>query len=167
MNGCFGMHLENIHRRGYKKSKGCGNLIDQGKIILMTKMAIYEKRYIKEDRRRSGYYPEDYVYLKNFRTRFSVTLAVLIFVALHMTKMINQNLVIPTSVEVFINYYLKPYLVPWMMLMVGYTILSTAVYQSRYALSQTRLKGYNKLLKALDNYEQDKVDEERTIYETK
>lgn len=141
-------------------------MIDQDRIILMTKLAVYEKKYIKEDRRRNSYYVEDYIYVKNFKTRFSVTLVVILFAAIDIMKMINQNVVIPTSLASFIDSYIKPYLVPWIMILIGYTILSTIIYQTRYALSQKRLKGYSKILKQLDTYEQDKADEERAAYET-
>lgn len=141
-------------------------MIDQDRIILMTKLAVYEKKYIKEDRRRNSYYVEDYIYVKNFKTRFSVTLVVILFAAIDIMKMINQNVVIPTSLASFIDSYIKPYLVPWIMILIGYTILSTIIYQTRYALSQKRLKSYSKILKQLDTYEQDKADEERAAYET-
>lgn len=141
-------------------------MIDQDRIILMTKLAVYEKKYIKEDRRRNSYYVEDYIYVKNFKTRFSVTLVVILFATINIMKMINQNVIIPTSLASFIDSYIKPYLVPWIMILIGYTILSTIIYQTRYALSQKRLQSYSKLLKQLDTYEQDKADEERAAYET-
>ncbi|MDF2877117.1 MAG: hypothetical protein K0S30_213 [Clostridia bacterium] len=147
-------------------SKGCGLLVDQDKIILMTKLAVYEKRYIKEDERRNSYYLEDYVYINNFRTRFSVTLAVIVVAMVNIIGTINQNLIFPTSLMHFIEVYINPYLLPWILVVIGYTMLSAIIYGKRYALSQKRLKGYNKLLKQLDAYEQQKANEERAEYET-
>ncbi len=146
-------------------SKGCGLLIDQDKIILMTKLALYEKRYISEDRRRNSYYLEDYIYIKNFKTRISVTVVVMMFAMLDILRRINHNLIFPTSVMQFIKVYITPYLMPLMIILIGYTMISTAIYGKRFALSQKRLKGYNKLLKQLDAYEQDKANEERAVYE--
>ena len=166
MSGYFGMHLANIRKPDYRISKGCGVLIDQDKIILMTKLAVYEKEHIKEDRRRNSYYIEDYIYIKNFKTRFSVSIVVLLVVIFDAMRMINGNLVIPASLGEFINIYMKPYLMPWVIILIGYTILSTAIYRKRYVLSQKRLNSYNKLLKDLDDYDQDKANEERATYET-
>lgn len=132
----------------------------------MTKLAVYEKKYIKEDRRRNSYYIEDYIYVKNFKTRFSVTIVVLMFVIFDGMRMVNENLAIPADLNEFINIYMKPYLVPWIIVLIGYTMISTAVYRKRYMTSQKRLKGYNKLLKQLDAYDQDKANEERATYET-
>lgn len=148
-------------------NKGCGLLIDQGKIILMTKLAVYEKNYIKEDRRRGSYYFEDYIYVKNFKTKLSVTIVVMMFMMIDILQRINHNLIFPTSVMQFISVYITPYLIPWITILIGYTILSTAIYGKRYTLSQKRLKGYNKLLKELDTYEQKKGNEERAVYGTK
>jgi hypothetical protein len=146
-------------------SKGCGLLIDQDKIILMTKLAVYEKKYIKEDRRRNSYYLEDYIYIKNFKTRISISLVIILFASIDTMKRINENLIFPTSLGSFIEIYIRPYLMPWIIAMIGYTFISSLIYKKRYALSQTRLKRYNLLLKKLNTYEQDKANEERAAYE--
>jgi len=147
-------------------SEGCDLLIDQDKIILMTKLAVYEKKYIKEDRRRNGYYLEDYIYVKNFKTRLSVTLAFISFAALDTMKKVSENLIFPTSLEGFVGIYIKPYIMSWIIVLIGYTILSTIIYEKRYALSQKGLKRYNLLLKKLNTYDQDKANEERITYES-
>ncbi|WP_069999866.1 hypothetical protein [Cellulosilyticum sp. I15G10I2] len=141
-------------------------MIDQDKIILMTKLAIYEKKYIKEDRRRNSYYLEDYIYVNNFKTRISVTIAAMLFAILDIMKNINHNVVFPDSIMSFIKLYISPYLMPWLIVLIIYTMISTAVYGNRYALSQKRLRGYDDLLKQLDAYEQDKANEERACHET-
>ncbi len=135
-------------------------MVDQNKIILMTKLAIYDKNYGKEDARRSRYYLEDYLYTKNFKTRFSVTLVVLLFMGLNIMKMINEELIIPTSVPEFIQVYIGPYIIPWIVVLVIYTLISTGVYGKRYAMTQKRTAEYKKLLKKLAKYEQDKSSEE-------
>ena len=127
---------------------------------------MYEKNHIKEDRRRNSYYLEDYIYVKNFKTKLSVTIVVMMFMVLDIFQTINYNFIFPTSVVQFLSVYITPYLIPWIIILIGYTILSTALYGRRYALSQKRLKIYNKLLKQLDAYEQKKGNEERAVYET-
>lgn len=132
----------------------------------MTKLAVYEKKYIKEDRRRNGYYLEDYVYINNFRTRLSITLVAVLFAILDIFKNIHKDIIFPDSIMSFLKVYISPYFMPWILLLIGYTMISTAVYTKRYHLSQKRLKNYNKLLKTLNAYEQDKGNEERANYET-
>ncbi len=141
-------------------------MIDQDKIILMTKLAVYENKYIKEDRRRNSYYLEDYIYINNFKTRLSVTIAVVLFVMLDIIENINHNIIFPDSIMSFVKVYISPYLMPWIVILIIYTMVSTTVYSKRYALSQKRLKDYNKLLKQLNAYEQDKANEERINHET-
>ncbi len=141
-------------------------MIDQDKIILMTKLAVYENKYIKEDRRRNSYYLEDYIYVNNFKTRLSVTIAVVLFVMLDIIENMNHNIIFPDSIMSFVKAYISPYLMPWIVILIIYTMISTTVYGKRYAVSQKRLKGYNKLLKQLNAYEQDKANEERVSHET-
>ncbi|PHV71203.1 hypothetical protein CS063_05795 [Sporanaerobium hydrogeniformans] len=135
-------------------------LVDQKKIILMTKLAIYEKNYGKEDRRRNRYYLEDYIYIKNFKTRLSVTLVVFLVIGFQLLKLLEEGIIIPTSLMEFVKLYIAPYSLPWIVMMIIYTMISTVIYGKRYASTQKRLIGYRNLLKKLTNYEQTKRNEE-------
>ncbi len=137
-------------------SKGCDSLIDEKKIILMTKLEMYNKKYGNEDRKRCRYFLEDYVYIKNLKTRICFTIVVLFFLAIGTMKRIVINFIIPESLEQFIGVYIEPYIMPWLIGIVVYTMVSSWVYSKKYRKSQKRLKAYRKILKELDDYESSK-----------
>lgn len=142
-------------------------LVDQHKIILMTKLAIYEKKYFHEDKRRDSYYLEDYIFMNNFKVRFNITIMIILLAGLDILKKMGDYFIFPESVMSFFKLYVSPYLIPWIIMIVLYTLISTIIYARRYALSQQRLAYYNRLLKQLDSYEQDQASKERSNYENK
>ena len=52
------------------------------KILLMTKLALYEKHYGAVDRAANDYFRHDFIYKKNLGTRFAVGFGGLIILAL-------------------------------------------------------------------------------------
>ena len=139
-------------------NKGCDSLIDQNKIILMTKLEMYNKKYGNEDRKRCKYFLEDYIYIKNFKTRVCFTLVVLFFLVVGATKIFTQIILIPESLEQFMSTYINPYILPWLIGIVVYTLVSSWVYSKKYRASQKRLRQYRKILKELDDYESGKEE---------
>lgn len=139
-------------------NKGCDFLIDQNKIILMTKLEMYNKKYGNKDRARCKYFLEDYLYIKNFKTRLYFSLVILFFLVLGAVKIVVTNLVIPESLEQFMVAYVNPYILPWAFGIIIYTLISSWVYSKAYGKSRERLKAYRKTLKELDAYESSKKE---------
>lgn len=131
----------------------------------MTKLAVYEKKYIKEDKRRVSYYIEDYIYIKNFKARLSVSMVILLLIGLHTVKIVNTGLIFPTSLMQFFQVYINPYLLPWIIGLVIYTVISTYIYRKRYEVSEKRFKEYKDLLKELDKYDVNTVSKEGVLHE--
>lgn len=128
-------------------------MIDQNKIILMTKMARYEKNHIKQDKKVTDYFIEDYVYINNFKARLGITLITLCFIGFGTLEIFMKNIIFPTSGWQFINVYIRPYFFPWLLSMILYTILSSRVYGNRHKKANQRSEEYKKLLKDLKRYE--------------
>ena len=120
----------------------------------MTKLALYEKKHMKKDKRRLNYFIEDYIYINNFKTRLGITVIVLFFVGISILNFVNEGIVFPKSLEEFLGIYLKPYVLPWVITLIVYTCISTMIYSQRYCVSSERYRKYRKLLKQLDTYEQ-------------
>ena len=135
-------------------------MIDKNKIILMTKLAIYEKNNMKRDNKKIDYYLEDYVYINNFKTRISITIMVAIIAVVGSIVQFSETLVFPMSLEELIAEYLVVYIAPWLILMVIYTFISTIVYSKRYYKSQKNHRDYMNLIKQLDKYETAKRNKE-------
>lgn len=131
-------------------------MVDQNKIILMTKLEMYNKKYGNIDRARCKYFLEDYIYIKNFTTRIYFSLVILFFAGIGTIKIITTQLIIPESLGQFMDAYVNAYLLPWIIGLVLYTLVSSWVYTKAYKSSKERLKTYRKTLEALDAYEDKK-----------
>lgn len=128
-------------------------MVDQDKIILMTKIAVYEKRYKKKDERITNYFLEDYIYVNNFITRLGISLIILLFIGVGALKIICNGILFPHSIEEFIDIYIKAYIGPWLVAIVVYTIISSIVYGVKYRKANKRMNHYKELIKGLKEYE--------------
>lgn len=141
-------------------------MIHEEKILIMSQLAILDKYNIKKDLKITSYYPEDYVYLNNLKTRVSILIITVLGACGYLLFELEKEIVIPTTgVELF-----KSYLLPYGSVILGvllfYTILSTRVYNKRYREAQERVNTYQQLLKELDRLEAVR-EEERRMYDGK
>ena len=128
-------------------------MTDQKKIILMTKLALYEKNDKRKDKPCTDYYVEDYIYMSNLKTRLGITFITVFFAALGALEVFNEAFVFPTSLGEVIEVYVSPYFWPWVFALVGYTVISTFAAGRRHKEAMTRFNKYKKLLRQLRNYE--------------
>lgn len=128
-------------------------MIDQNKIILMAKMAQYEAKDKEKDKRITDYFIEDYIYINNFKTRVSITFLTLLVMLLGTLRKVLEDIVIPSSIEQLISIYIAPYILPWVIAIVGYTLLSTIVYKKRYEQANQRMKKYEDYEMQLQQYD--------------
>ncbi|MHC1748981.1 MAG: hypothetical protein AB9856_11725 [Cellulosilyticaceae bacterium] len=142
-------------------------MIDEKKIILMTKLAVQDKRYGREDKRITSYYKEDYRYINNFWTRVSLCIVVGFFIVLDLFSKIEEGAVIPDSMRKIIELYLLPYGLIIISVLVVYTLISTVVFSNKYAKAQKRMNEYHHNLKKLDEYEEQLLNEEGGKNDTK
>lgn len=142
-------------------------MIDEKKIILMTKLAVQDKRYGREDRRITSYYKEDYRYINNFGTRLGVFIVVAGFILLDLLSKIEEGAVIPQNMTDIIKDYLLPYGIVMIIVLLIYTAISTCVYSSKYVKANKRMNAYYHTLKELKEYEAEQVREEGGKDDTK
>lgn len=134
-------------------------MIDEEKIKLMSKLAIYEQNYGTIDEKMNGYYKSDYVYIQNWWTRISAVIG-----GLFVVGMILLYQIFVEKVDIFeLNY--KSYGIRigsfMLVLIVFYSLLSSFVYGKRYEKSQERINNYLQMLKQLDEY---KSLEQKEVY---
>ena len=123
-------------------------MVDPEKIALMTKFAIYEKRYGKRDKKINSYFLNDYVYYKNSWTRFSVLLGCVIVLFFYWTHQ-----VVVEGIDLFaidFRVALIQNLIFIGTVMFVYTLVSTKRAVSAYHDAMQRLKNYFILLNKLD-----------------
>lgn len=128
-------------------------MVDQNKIILMSKIAVYEKRYLQKDQKITDYFVEDYVYINNFITRLGISLIIIGFIGMGALKIVCKEIIFPTSMQEFIDVYIKAYIGPWIGMLILYTLISTITYSIRYKRASKRFSQYKKLIGELNKYE--------------
>ena len=126
----------------------------------MTKLALYEKNNMKSDKRKIDYFVEDYVYINNLKTRISITVIVGIIAVIGAVIEFSETLLFPMSLQELITEYLMVYIIPWLILMIVYTFISTIVYGRIHHKAEKSYKEYINLMRQLDKYEAAKAHKE-------
>lgn len=133
--------------------------MDTRKIILMSKLAIEEKTSLKQDQKITSYYPEDYIYINNFKTRLFIILLMGVGIIAHILLRIQAGMDFPTTGKEIFVWYIIPYGSLVLLVSILYTIISTSVYKKRYNEAQKRMIAYRKVLRELEEHELDKNEE--------
>ena len=127
-------------------------MVDKEEIVLMTKLALHEKKYGKQDKKTNSYFKWDYIYINNWYTRFAVVIAIAIVVSWMVLTDVYIKEIIPIF-DVDLMAYLSKYVVGVVLAILAYTGISTMVYNKKYEETQKRLYECERLMKQLDHYE--------------
>ncbi|WFR58186.1 hypothetical protein QA584_03725 [Anaerocolumna sp. AGMB13025] len=128
-------------------------MLNNKKIRIMTKLALFEQRDGKEDIRMGKYYKTDYVRLQLLKTIVSVTigyLLILMLIGMYKAEYIISNLV--TFNFIRIGQYILGF---YIMLMTVFIAGSIIGYSLKYDKSRKNLSKYYKSLKKLSSFYQD------------
>ena len=127
--------------------------MDQRKIILMTKLAIEEKKSLKKDSNITSYFSEDYLYVNNFKTRTLVLVMTSIILCAYIFLKLHKGGSLPTTAgQVFVQYVI-PYGVIMLVITLVYSVLSSRVYKKKYKQAGQRISEYKKDLRELEELE--------------
>lgn len=137
------------------------NLIDQEKVVLMSRLAILDQNHIKKDLKIIQYYPEDYVYINNIKTRISIFILVMIGSCMHLLWKVEQGMNIPQTWEELVIGYVIPYGSVLVIALCIYTLLSTRVYKKRYNEALKHVNEYKEILAIIDQKELEKIEGEK------
>lgn len=139
-------------------AKGCDALIDEKKIRLMTRLAIYDKYEGKIDQKIHNYYQSDYVYVNNWWTRITVFIGSLILIGWYLFYQVFIKSVSIIEID-YKSFAIKAAIFLILNLLV-YTLVSTYVYTRKYHQSQRRMKRYFQVLGELEKYQSSSKAEE-------
>ena len=132
-------------------------MLNNKKIRIMTKLALYEQNEGKEDIKLGKYYKTDYVRLQVLKTAVCVTigyLLILLMVGMYKAEYIISKLV--TFNFVRIGQYLLGF---YIMIMAVFITGSIIGYSLKYDNSRKSLSKYYKSLKKLSSfYQEEKVN---------
>lgn len=122
-------------------------MLNDRKIRLMTKLALYEKKEGKDDIRLSKYFRTDYVRLQVLKTAVAVTfsyLLILILIAVYKSEYLIEKAVVLDYVgigKMLLGGYIALMTVFILAVLVGYSI--------KYRMSRKKLSKYFRMLKKL------------------
>jgi len=134
-------------------------------IILMTKLALQDKKYARENKKLNSYFKWDYIYINNWSSRVAAGIAALIIIGWLVFKDIYMKEIIPIF-EVELGRYLYKYIFFFIVLIVVYSGISTMVHKRKYQETQERLDEYQKIIRELDQYQYLKETREKDYNDT-
>ena len=123
-------------------------MADKRKIIIMTKLAIYDKHYGEKDRKTNEYYQHDYVFRKNSLTRFYTFIGSIFILFFQWTYRFATE-----EIDIFELDYsviLREAAIFVVIVAVLYTAIGSISAIAEYRRSQRRLKKYLSLIKHLE-----------------
>jgi hypothetical protein len=126
-------------------------MLNPQRIVVMTKLALYEKHEGAADRNANDYFRHDYIYKKNMGTRIAVGIAGLIILAVYWVRLIFLE-----GVDVFelnIQRNLIDSILFIVVLMALYSLIGTIQGTREYYLMQKRLAKAEALLNYLERPE--------------
>lgn len=127
--------------------------MDQKKIILMTKLALEEKKWLKEDEKITSYFLEDYLYVNNFKTRILVLIMTGMLVFGIIFFRLQNGDPLPITTRQVVSQYVIPYGAVILAITFIYSLLSSRVYKKKYKQAQKRMNEYRKDLRELEELE--------------
>ena len=123
-------------------------MVDNRRILLMAKLALYDKKYGNKDRKLNEFYQHDYIYKKNFVTRLYALIGGLILL---MFYWLYQFFVM--GIDLFDMDYQKAIidsLLFLVALLATYTVIGSRIAIVEYKKAQSRLKKYFILIHRLE-----------------
>lgn len=138
-------------------------MLNEERIKLMTKLALYEQKEGKKDIPMSRYYKGDYVSYHMIRSGILATIGFLLCVAVwfafHLSYFMEENNIVKLDVMTAIG---KNVLIIYILFMAAYQAITYVVYATRFIKVRENLKQYNGNLKKLNKMYQreDRMKEE-------
>ena len=120
-------------------------MLNEDKVKLMTKMAIYEKRFGKKNMKMTEYFRGDYVSWNAVKTVIAVTIAYVLIVAAWVFYHIEE--LIENVYTMDIVGLLKKIGVNYIIILGIYVMIAYIIYNVKYSKAMNSLKHYRTNLK--------------------
>lgn len=123
-------------------------MLNEEKIRIMTKAAIYEKGKGKDDLKVTAYGDSDFVRFNLLKTLIGATVAFLLIVGLIIAY--NMDFFMTNMMKLDLMKLGREFLVVYLIFMGVYAAVSIIVYQTRYTLAKRRVRVYNQELEIIE-----------------
>lgn len=132
-------------------------MLNNEKIILMTKLSLYEQKKQKKEISTSKYFKGDYMSLKMFSSFFYITIAYLLSLALVIMYGADKLLASMSTTGKFTALIII-LVVVYLIITILYLIFCYAFYSHKFREYRKRLKEYNGDLKTLHRIQELEYD---------
>lgn len=122
-------------------------MLNEERVILMTRMAAYEQREGKENNAINSYFRSDYVGFQVMKSIISATVVYLILVAAYV--MYHFSDVLQDVYNTDIAATARKYLIYYIALVAVYSVISYIIYSIRYRRMRKNMRAYYSCLKKL------------------
>ena len=142
-------------------------MLNNEKIILMTKLSLYEQKNEKSEIKSSRYFKSDYMLMKMLGSFISVTVGYILCLVLWIIFSADKMIGSMTTTGKFVGL-LVILVIIYVALTVTYMIFSYAFYSHRFRKIRRNLKEYNgdlKTLHRIQEQEYDAIIDELTTYQ--
>lgn len=137
-------------------------MLNKNKIILMTRMAIYDKHHAEADRAVFSYFRRDYIYRKNMWTRMCTAIGATILLALYW---LHQVFIYGIDLqELDIRQSVLDSLLFLIAVMALYTLVGTIQGTAQYHQVQTRMERYLSMLQRLERIPDSPEEPDALVY---
>ncbi len=122
-------------------------MLNEDKIKLMTKLAVYEKRTGKKTMKMTKYFRSDYISWNIIKTALAVTIAYAMMAGIWLLYHMEEYIAELYSMDFAV--LIRSFLVSYIQLLVVYLVAAFLIYQIKYTLAMKSLKRYGTTLKRL------------------
>ena len=127
--------------------------MNRHKIIVMTRLALYDKHGGDADRVTCGFFRHDFIYRRNMATRLAVGVCGVLLALMYWLRAFFED-----GLEDFFSATLQQDIIDTALfvvaLMAAYTLIGTITGTREYYLAQERLRHYNSLTRQLAKLEE-------------
>jgi len=123
-------------------------MYNKEKIIIMSKMAVYDKRDFAKDSQANHYFRHDYIYKRNMQMRFGLGIGCLILILFYVFYLFAVD-----GADVFaLDYQFEALrmLSLVLVIMIGYSFIGTIIYTREFVIAQRRIGKYFALMERLN-----------------
>ncbi|MCR5655996.1 MAG: hypothetical protein K6G06_00915 [Butyrivibrio sp.] len=122
-------------------------MLNEERVILMTRMAAYQQHEGKENNAINSYFRSDYVGFQVLKSVISATIVYLILVAAYVMYHFSEVLQDVYNTDLMATA--RKYLVYYILLVAVYSVISYIIYSIRYNRMRGNMRAYYSCLKKL------------------
>ena len=132
-------------------------MVNEQKVRMMTKLAIYESGKGKQELPIAKYYKSDYIKYNVLKT--VVTTAVCYWLAVGLYVMVNMQKLIDNLTNMDYMSVLYGLIIGFVVVVLGYGVFARIHYDKKYEAARPNIVIYNHFLKKMEEYYQAGVDD--------